>query len=134
MNDALIVGTGIGGLTLALEFHRRNIACRIFESAPEIKPVGVGINLLPHATEVLGGLGLLAALEKVGVETQEAVFFNRFGQLIYKEALGRRAGSRRNGSGPRPPWCWRTVATRPTRSCARSTSAPATSPSSASRR
>ncbi len=56
--DVLIVGAGIGGLTLALELHRRGIACRIFESAPEIKAVGVGINLLPHATEVLGGLGL----------------------------------------------------------------------------
>jgi len=92
MNDVLIVGAGIGGLTLALELHRRGIACRIFESAPEIKPVGVGINLLPHATQILGELGLVPALERVGVETQEAVFFNRFGQLIYKEALGRRAG------------------------------------------
>jgi 5-methylphenazine-1-carboxylate 1-monooxygenase len=92
MDDILIVGAGIGGLTLALELHRRGIASRIFESAPEIKAVGVGINLLPHATEVLGGLGLIPELEKVAVETAEAAFFNRFGQLIYKEALGRRAG------------------------------------------
>ena len=64
----------------------------MFESAPEIKAVGVGINLLPHATEVLGELGLEPALAKVAVETAEAAFFNRFGQLIYKEPLGRRAG------------------------------------------
>ena len=92
MQDILIVGAGLGGLTLALELHRRRIACRIFESAPEIKAVGVGINLLPHATEVLGGLGLEPALARVAVETAESVFFNRFGQLIYKEPLGRRAG------------------------------------------
>jgi 2-polyprenyl-6-methoxyphenol hydroxylase-like FAD-dependent oxidoreductase len=92
MNEVLIVGAGIGGLTLALELHRRGIPCRVFESAPEIKAVGVGINLLPHATQVLGELGLEPALAKVAVETQEAAFFNRFGQLIYKEALGRRAG------------------------------------------
>src|SRR5262245_7263979 len=91
-NEVLIVGAGIGGLTTALELHRRGIACRMFESAPEIRPVGVGINLLPHATEVLGGLGLVPALERVGVETREAAFFNRFGQLIYKEPLGRLAG------------------------------------------
>jgi 2-polyprenyl-6-methoxyphenol hydroxylase-like FAD-dependent oxidoreductase len=92
MQDVLIVGAGIGGLTLALQLHRRRIPCRIFESAPEIKAVGVGINLLPHATEVLGGLGLEPALARLGVETAASVFFNRFGQLIYSEPLGRRAG------------------------------------------
>jgi 2-polyprenyl-6-methoxyphenol hydroxylase-like FAD-dependent oxidoreductase len=92
MSDILIVGAGIGGLTLALELHTRGIPCRVFESAPEIKAVGVGINLLPHATKALGALGLVPALAKVAVETQEAAFFNRFGQLIYREPLGRRAG------------------------------------------
>jgi 2-polyprenyl-6-methoxyphenol hydroxylase-like FAD-dependent oxidoreductase len=90
--DVLIIGAGVGGLTLALELHRRGIACRIFEAAPEVRPLGVGINLLPHATKALGALGLVPALEKVAIETQEAAFFNRFGQLIYREPLGRRAG------------------------------------------
>src|SRR5688500_18678744 len=92
MNDILIVGAGIGGLTLALALQRRGIACRVFESAPEVKAVGVGINLLPHATKVLGELGLVPALARVAVETAEAAFFNRLGQLIYREPLGRRAG------------------------------------------
>lgn len=92
MNEVLIVGGGIGGLTLALELQRRGIACRVLESAPQIKAVGVGVNLLPHATRVLAELGLLPALERVAVETSEAAFFNRFGQLIYREPLGRRAG------------------------------------------
>jgi 2-polyprenyl-6-methoxyphenol hydroxylase-like FAD-dependent oxidoreductase len=91
-NDILIVGGGIGGLTLGLELHRRNIPCRVFEAAPEIKAAGVGVNLLPHATKVLAGLGLEPALVRVAVETAESVFFNRFGQLIYCEPLGRRAG------------------------------------------
>ena len=91
-NDVLIVGAGIGGLALALELHRRRVACRVFEAAPEIRPVGVGINLLPHATQALGELGLEPALARVAVETAEGVFFNRFGQLIYKEPFGRRAG------------------------------------------
>ena len=91
-SEVLIVGAGIGGLTAALELHARGIACRVYESAPEIRAVGVGINLLPHATKVLGALGVVPALEKVAVETSEAAFFNRFGQLIYREPLGRRAG------------------------------------------
>jgi 2-polyprenyl-6-methoxyphenol hydroxylase-like FAD-dependent oxidoreductase len=94
MDDILIVGAGIGGLTLALELHRRSIPCRVFEAAPEIKAVGVGINLLPHATRVLAELGLQEALAKVAVETREAAFFNRYGQLIYREPLGRAAGYR----------------------------------------
>jgi 5-methylphenazine-1-carboxylate 1-monooxygenase len=92
MQETLIVGAGIGGLTLALELERRGIPCRIFESAPEIRSLGVGINLLPHATQVLGELGLEPALAKLAVETREAAFYNRFGQLIYKEPLGRHAG------------------------------------------
>jgi 2-polyprenyl-6-methoxyphenol hydroxylase-like FAD-dependent oxidoreductase len=94
MNDILIVGGGIGGLTLALELHHHNIPCRVFESAPEIKALGVGINILPHATRVLSELGLQDELAGVAVETAEAAFFNRFGQLIYREPLGRRAGYR----------------------------------------
>ena len=90
--EILVIGAGIGGLTLALELHRRGFACRVFESAPEIKAVGVGINLLPHATKALGELGLVPALQKLAVETAEAAFFNRFGQLIYREPLGKRAG------------------------------------------
>ena len=57
MDELLIIGGGIGGLTLALELHQRNIPCRVFESALEIKAVGVGINLLPHATRVMSDLG-----------------------------------------------------------------------------
>jgi 2-polyprenyl-6-methoxyphenol hydroxylase-like FAD-dependent oxidoreductase len=92
MDDILIVGGGIGGLTLGLALHAANIPCRIFESAPEIRAVGVGINLLPHATKELAALGLEADLARVAIETKDASFFNRFGQLIYQEPLGRGAG------------------------------------------
>jgi 2-polyprenyl-6-methoxyphenol hydroxylase-like FAD-dependent oxidoreductase len=92
MDDILIVGGGIGGLTLGLALHAANIPCRVFESAPEIRAVGVGINLLPHATKELAALGLEADLARVAIETKDASFFNRFGQLIYEEPLGRAAG------------------------------------------
>ena len=90
--DAIIVGGGIGGLTLALALHRRGIACRVYEAAPQFKSVGVGVNILPHASRVLAELGLEDALAKVAVRTREACFYNRFGQLIYSEPLGRYAG------------------------------------------
>jgi len=92
MDDVIIVGAGIGGLTLGLALHAAGIPCRIFESAAEIRPVGVGINLLPHATRELAALGLEADLAKLAIATEDASFFNRFGQLIYREPLGRAAG------------------------------------------
>src|SRR5882762_5582948 len=90
--EVVIVGGGIGGLTLALTLDKAGIPSRVFESSPEIKPIGVGINLLPHATKELARLGLDKDLARVAVETREAVFFNRFGQLFYREPLGCAAG------------------------------------------
>src|SRR5437868_59453 len=91
-DEVIIVGAGIGGLTLALALHQAKIPCRIFESTPAIRPIGVGINLLPHATKELAALGLEPDLAKAAITTTDATFFNRFGQLIYQEPLGRAAG------------------------------------------
>jgi 5-methylphenazine-1-carboxylate 1-monooxygenase len=88
----IIVGGGIGGLALALFLHRAGIDCRIYELAPQLRPLGVGINILPHAARELGALGLEADLARAAVLTRESVFFNRFGQLIYREPAGRFAG------------------------------------------
>jgi 5-methylphenazine-1-carboxylate 1-monooxygenase len=90
--NVIIVGAGIGGLTLALTLHRAGIPSRIIESAPEIVPLGAGINVLPHASRELCDLGLQSELAAAAIETREAVFYNRFGQLIYREPLGRLAG------------------------------------------
>jgi 5-methylphenazine-1-carboxylate 1-monooxygenase len=92
MDEVIVVGAGIGGLTLGIALHQAGIPCRVFESAAELRAVGVGINLLPHATRELAGLGLEDALERVAIKTADATFFNRFGQLIYQEPLGRAAG------------------------------------------
>ena len=91
-SDVVIIGAGIGGLALGLMLHRAGIACRIYESARELKAVGVGINILPHASRELVALGLEDALAKVGVITREYCFYNRFGNFIYKEPAGLYAG------------------------------------------
>jgi 2-polyprenyl-6-methoxyphenol hydroxylase-like FAD-dependent oxidoreductase len=90
--DVAVIGAGIGGLTLALALHRAGIECRVYDAAASLQPLGVGINVLPHATAALAGLGVLDALERVAVVTREGAFFNRFGQLVYSEPLGRWAG------------------------------------------
>ena len=90
--NVLIIGAGIGGLTLALALQRAGIGFRVYEATAEIRPLGVGINVLPHATRELALLGVLDELESVSVITRESAFFNRFGQLVYVEPAGRYAG------------------------------------------
>jgi len=87
-----IVGGGIAGLAFALALHRRGLACTVYESAREVKELGVGITLLPHGMRELTALGLEERLRAVAIENEESVFFNRFGQLIYREPRGRFAG------------------------------------------
>jgi 5-methylphenazine-1-carboxylate 1-monooxygenase len=87
-----IVGGGICGLTLALNLHARGLSCRVYEAAPELKELGVGITLLPHGMREFTALGLGDELLAAGIENAESCCFNRFGQLIYKEPRGKRAG------------------------------------------
>ncbi|WP_437999752.1 flavin-dependent oxidoreductase [Sorangium sp. So ce185] len=90
--QAIVVGAGIGGLAAALALHASGHEVTVFESTPTILPLGVGINLLPNAVEVLGELGLVEALLAHGVATREMLYFNRFGQRIWGEPRGRFAG------------------------------------------
>jgi 5-methylphenazine-1-carboxylate 1-monooxygenase len=88
----LIAGGGIGGLTLALSLHQIGVAARVFESVPALKPLGVGINVLPHAVRELVELGLLKRLEANGVRTKELAYFSKLGQPIWSEPRGLEAG------------------------------------------
>jgi 2-polyprenyl-6-methoxyphenol hydroxylase-like FAD-dependent oxidoreductase len=91
-DPVVIVGGGIAGLTLAMNLHAKGIPCAVYERVPEVKELGVGITLLPHAMRELTALGVDKAVEAAGIENRESAFFNRFGQLIYKEPRGRFAG------------------------------------------
>jgi 2-polyprenyl-6-methoxyphenol hydroxylase-like FAD-dependent oxidoreductase len=88
----IIAGAGIGGLAAGLALHAAGHQVTVYEAAPKILPLGVGINLLPHAAEVLDELGLIDALLARGVATRELVYFNRLGQRIWGEPRGRLAG------------------------------------------
>jgi len=88
----LIAGGGIGGLTLALSLHQIGVAAKVFESVPALKPLGVGINVLPHAVRELVELGLLDRLEASGVRTKELAYFSKRGQPIWSEPRGLEAG------------------------------------------
>jgi len=92
--EIIIIGGGIAGLTLALAIHDSDAEARVrvFEVAPDIRALGVGINLGPHAIKELAALGLLDELVAVSCQPQDYAFFTRHGQLVYREPWGMAAG------------------------------------------
>lgn len=87
-----IIGAGIAGLSLALNLKKRGIESQVFERVPDVKEIGVGITLLPHAMREFTELGIGDELLAQGIENLESCFFNRFGQLLYKEPRGKYGG------------------------------------------
>ena len=49
---------------------------------PEIWPLGVGIKILPRAVRELMQQGLTEKQEKIGIQTRELVYANRYVQQI----------------------------------------------------
>jgi 2-polyprenyl-6-methoxyphenol hydroxylase-like FAD-dependent oxidoreductase len=89
----LIAGGGIGGMTLALALLDAGITdIEVFETSSSIKELGVGINVLPHATRELTELGLLDDLYATAIPTAELAYYNRHGQRIWGEPRGLAAG------------------------------------------
>ena len=88
----IIAGAGIGGLTTALCLHDAGFDVQVYESAREIKPLGVGINLLPHAVRVLTHLGLQEELNKTAIATSELAYYSKHGKKIWQEPRGKFAG------------------------------------------
>jgi len=90
--EGIIVGGGLVGLTLALALHVKGIKTRIYETVPEILPLGVGINLLPHSVQNLAKLGLLKDMREVAIETSSLSYFTDDGKSIWQEPRGLSAG------------------------------------------
>ena len=88
----IVVGGGISGLTMALSLHQAGIPVTVYEAAREVRPLGVGINLQPNAVRELTELGLGARLAAIGNATEALAFFNKFGQLVWREPRGLAAG------------------------------------------
>jgi 2-polyprenyl-6-methoxyphenol hydroxylase-like FAD-dependent oxidoreductase len=91
----LIAGGGIGGLAAALSLHAAGLReVQVLEAATEIRQVGVGVNLPPHAVRELTELGLGEALAQHGIPTSELSYYDRRGKLIWAEPRGLGAGYR----------------------------------------
>lgn len=90
--DVIVAGGGIAGLSLALSLRQIGVSCRVYEQVAQLRPLGVGINVQPHAVRELFDLGLAAELEAIGVRTREVAYFSKKGNLIWSEPRGMFAG------------------------------------------
>ena len=90
----LIAGGGIAGLSLALTCHQIGVPFKVFESVPQIRPLGVGINLQPSAVRELCDLGLEQRLDGIGIRTRDYGLYTKKGLHIWTEPRGIAAGYR----------------------------------------
>ncbi len=77
---------------MALSCQQVGLPFRIFEQSTKIEPLGVGINLQPHAVRELIELGLQNELDEFGVRTTHVAYFSKLGGEIWSEPRGTDAG------------------------------------------
>jgi len=87
-----IVGGGIVGLTTAVSLARVGFRPTVYEAVRKPSPLGVGINVLPHAVREIAELGLLAKLTAIGVSIEDLVYRMADGREVWHEPRGLSAG------------------------------------------
>ena len=82
MSRVLIIGGGIGGLSAAIGFCQKGFDVSVFESAPEINPVGKGIWVPTNAMLALDRLGLAADVLAAGWPLESIQLRTASGSLL----------------------------------------------------
>ncbi|MDE1489595.1 FAD-dependent monooxygenase [Xenorhabdus bovienii] len=88
----VIVGAGIGGVTLAAQLSSLGIECDIYEQRKLLSEAGFGLNIQPTAVSILYRLGLSEQLNSVGIQTKAHRYVDHLGTLLFEEARGIEAG------------------------------------------
>jgi 2-polyprenyl-6-methoxyphenol hydroxylase-like FAD-dependent oxidoreductase len=77
-----IIGAGIGGLTSAIALKKIGIETTLFESAPELKPVGAGLGLSSNAMAAFEWLNLSEEIKSHGRFLQFFSIYDQNGKII----------------------------------------------------
>lgn len=83
----LIVGGGIGGLSLATALRRQGLAAEVVERSPAWPTVGAGIALHANAVRVLRALGLGEAVDRATATLPRWTFSDQHGELLCETDL-----------------------------------------------
>lgn len=78
-----ILGGGIAGLTAAIALNRIGIRAQVFESAPEIRPVGAGLLMAANAVQAFQRLGIAEKIVARGRLLPSFSILDRRGRPIF---------------------------------------------------
>ncbi len=82
MKKFAIVGGGIGGLTLAIAMQRKGMEVKVFEAAPQFKPLGAGIALAANAMKALEDIGIASEVIQAGRKIKRMYVKDDRGKVI----------------------------------------------------
>ena len=82
IRNTLIVGGGIGGLTLGIALARQGVEVDLVELREKVSALGVGIIQNANALRVLRGLGLLEPVHAAGFQMDERRFCDAVGNTV----------------------------------------------------
>ncbi|MBD2802214.1 FAD-dependent monooxygenase [Xenorhabdus szentirmaii] len=88
----VIIGAGIGGVTLAALLSSSGVKCDIYEQRTTFSEDGFGLNIQPEAVSVLYRLGLADKLNSCGIQTRVHRYVDHSGNLLFEEVRGIEAG------------------------------------------
>jgi 2-polyprenyl-6-methoxyphenol hydroxylase-like FAD-dependent oxidoreductase len=99
----LVIGAGVGGLTLTTALRRNGIEATVFEKAPELSriQVGGGIHIWPNAIKALRQVGLGDQVEAIGMKVERVIFRSDRGKSLGHLEVGeptRRMGAQVMGT------------------------------------
>ena len=77
----LIIGAGLGGLSLAIACRREGLKVTILEQSKQMSEIGAGIQLPPNATRIMSHYNLLSHLEGQG----QAVCYEHYDAKDWKD-------------------------------------------------
>ncbi len=83
----LIVGGGIGGLTLAAALRRHGFTPELIEHNPVWRTIGAGMAMQPNGVRVLRALGLGAAVERAGTVIRHWDYCDQRGSVLAETDL-----------------------------------------------
>jgi len=81
-HDAIIVGGGIGGLSLGYRLAADGCRVCVLEARSEVKPSKRGVTLQPNGLEALENLGLLDKFIRIGAKIRGVAWYEVGGKLL----------------------------------------------------
>lgn len=82
--EILIVGAGIGGMTLAALLKQRGIGCTVIDRSTDLSRTGHALSLYPMGSRVLHGLGVFEEFEKRSAPFRLYDVHNGSGDLLHR--------------------------------------------------